>query len=184
MAKTNQKEIEDKKRIKREKERERRQKIRDDPVKRELQRQKEREKYQKQKEKGVKKNIAQLKPREQTIQRKKWKQNPKNYREMKKEAKEIVRVLEENTPPQSEAEEVIVVRDRHEIGRMIANRNKVKRHREKKRLMEKYENKIHKLSVRLEKYKQRCNRMAKKNTKKQKTIKKLQTPPSYLLSAE
>nr|CAH7730600.1 unnamed protein product [Callosobruchus chinensis] len=131
-----QKSREDILREKRERERERRKQIREDPVKRQEQREKERQKYLKQKQNKVKKSVEDMTPREKRQVRKKWKENSKKYRLRKKQTDMEMSLLKSNTPPASSDEENqppnLNVSFQRQIGRKIANRNKIKRYREKK----------------------------------------------------
>ncbi|KAJ8929789.1 hypothetical protein NQ314_017492 [Rhamnusium bicolor] len=92
-----------KKRIKRERDQERRRQIRDDPVRRERKKEQSRQKYLRQKREGLqyKKSISQLTPREQRKKRKEWKINSKNYRNRIKATLIERRQIEEDTPPPS-----------------------------------------------------------------------------------
>lgn len=120
---------------KRERERERRRLIRENPVRREQHRLKERRKYERQKQTRIKKSINDMTPREQRLQRKKWSQNSKVYRNKKKQSMHLERVLAESTPPQSE-DELNVRRTplpvRTLAGRRLAQRHRVQRHRDRK----------------------------------------------------
>nr|CAH7751033.1 unnamed protein product [Callosobruchus chinensis] len=75
-------------------------------------------------------------PREKRQVRKKWKENSKKYRLRKKQTDMEMSLLKSNTPPASSDEENqppnLNVSFQRQIGRKIANRNKIKRYREKK----------------------------------------------------
>ncbi|CAH1106712.1 unnamed protein product [Psylliodes chrysocephalus] len=150
-------------REKRERERERRRKIREDPVKRQEQKEKERQKYLKQKQNNLKKSVKDMTPREQRRIRKKWKENSKNYRLKKKQTEIETSLLELNTPPISSDEENqpanVDVSFQRQIGRKIANRNKIKRYRERKEAAIKMQD----LKRKAELYKKKYYRLLQKN---------------------
>lgn len=156
-------------REKRERERERRKRIREDPVKKEKQREKERQKYLRQKENKIKKSVQDMTPREQRQIRKKWKENSKNYRLRIKKMKVESALLEVNTPPASSDEEDLeehrkTTPKQREIGRTIANTNKMRRYRQRKET----EKKLQCLKKKVELYKKRYYRLLEKVKPKQK----------------
>ncbi|CAG9814469.1 unnamed protein product [Phaedon cochleariae] len=161
-------------REKRERERERRRKIREDPVKKEEQKEKERQKYMKQKQDKIKKTVDDMTPRELRQIRKKWKENSKNYRLKKKRAEMERSLLELNTPPVSSDEENrpanVDVSIQRQVGRKIANRNKVKRYRDRKNA----ERKMQDLKRKSESYKKKYYRLLEK-TKQEKNHKTIDT---------
>ncbi|KAJ8943701.1 hypothetical protein NQ314_009674, partial [Rhamnusium bicolor] len=133
-----------KKRIKREREQERRRQIREDPVRRERKKEQSRQKYLRQKREGLqyKKSISQLTPREQHKKRKEWKINSKNYRNRIKATLMERRQIEEGTPPPSDDDNFVPqsrrkLEIRKAVGRRASERNKVRHHRVKKGLEKK-----------------------------------------------
>ncbi|CAH0549731.1 unnamed protein product [Brassicogethes aeneus] len=115
---------EEKLEAKRQAERERRRRIRDDPVKQKEQSRKNHQKYIKQKEKKIVKSISELSPREKRMQRKKWKKNSKEYRERKKQ----VHRYEDKIAVRSQMDRS----NRHAHLTRRINANKTKRHLKKK----------------------------------------------------
>lgn len=102
----------EKKKIHAEKQRERRRKIKEDPVKCAVQKEKEKQRYLKKKERKVVKPIAEKTIREQRHQRKRWRINIQNHRKNKAEARQTeentAQFLMNNTPPGSPTHNVAV----------------------------------------------------------------------------
>lgn len=161
--------IEQKKELKRERERARRKRIKDDPVQREIQREKERKRYLEKKEKGIVKLIADMTPREQRLSRKSWRINSRNYQMRKDAYKQESLRLREDTPPASDEEinEIDPVQRKLDMRKRILNRNKQRRYQNLKKM----EAKIRDLTMVARKLKQRCRRLEQeKATKKSLTL--------------
>lgn len=157
---------------KRERERERRRRIREDPVKREEQREKERQKYLKQKQNKVKKSINEMTPREQRKQRKKWRDNIRNFRLKRKQMDE-----ETVTTPDHEVQIENPVHQQ-KPGRKknykILNRNKINRFRK----TEKTKKQIEQLKRTAYRYKKRYQRLLKSVEKnKENTLMDVELTP-------
>lgn len=92
-----------------EKERERRRKIKEDPIKRAHNKEKERLRYLDKKNRKVVKPICELSVRSQRQQRKKWKESSKRYRTkivaLKRNSDAQEKYLAQNTPPESDSED-------------------------------------------------------------------------------
>nr|CAI5865003.1 unnamed protein product [Callosobruchus analis] len=93
-------------------------------------------------------------PREQRLIRKKWKENSKNYRLKKNQIEMEISMLEANTPPPVSSDEenhppTANLSFQRQIGRKIANKNKVKRYRQRKEAARK----IQDLTRKVESYK-------------------------------
>lgn len=99
-------------------------------------------------------------PRQQRQTRKRWKENSLNYRLKQKRIATETSMLRENTPPQSSDEENVgnYRECRKDIGKRIAARNKVKRHREKKSMAKK----MKEMKRKLDSYKKKYYRIRKK----------------------
>nr|CAI5841606.1 unnamed protein product [Callosobruchus analis] len=105
-------------------------------------------------------------PREQRLIRKKWKENSKNYRLKKNQIEMEISMLEANTPPVSSDEEnhppTANLSFQRQIGRKIANKNKVKRYRQRKEAARK----IQDLTRKVESYKKKYYRLLRKTKPK------------------
>lgn len=88
--------------IKRERERFRRQKIKNNPEEYAKQKQKERERYQKRKSEGKIKLIGEMSEREKRNKRKSWIKNNRTYREKKKEINQLQHNIMCDTPTPTE----------------------------------------------------------------------------------
>lgn len=99
-------------------------------------------------------------PRQQRQTRKRWKENSLNYRLKQKRIATVIGTLRENTPPRSSDEENVgnYRECRRDIGKRIAARNKVRRHREKKNM----EKKLKEIKRKLDLYKKKYYRIRKK----------------------
>nr|CAI5855557.1 unnamed protein product [Callosobruchus analis] len=105
-------------------------------------------------------------PREQRLIRKKWKENSKNYRLKKNQIEMEISMLEANTPPVSSDEEnhppTANLSFQRQIGRKIANKNKIKRYRQRKEAARKIQN----LTRKVESYKKKYYRLLRKTKPK------------------
>ncbi|CAH0553265.1 unnamed protein product [Brassicogethes aeneus] len=160
---------EEKKERKRQRERERRRQIRDDPIKREEQREKERRKYLRQKREKIRTSISEMTSREQRQKRKDWKNYTREYRLRKKEKAKQNELLANNTPPTSDDENDIPLvapgvapTPSQARGKKLSNRNKMKRHLERKKLKQKLEA----LQRKVQQYKKRFQRLQKQMNNK------------------
>lgn len=125
---------------KRQAEKNRYQKIKDDPVKWEAQQEKERHKYLKKKEKKSVQSIAALTPRAQRTKRHNWRISSQNYRNNLKTKSKVQQFLNENSPPCSENEsEPEVQSARAHQGRKLAAKFRKQRWRSQKQNAEKIE---------------------------------------------
>ncbi|XP_071052091.1 putative autophagy-related protein 11 [Onthophagus taurus] len=97
MARTKKNSSEEIRKKKRECEKRRREKIKNNPERKEIEQIKKHELYKNAKKKGIVKSIKDLSNREKRVQRKKWKENSKRYREKRQALKN----LRKNTPPTS-----------------------------------------------------------------------------------
>ncbi|KAL0869426.1 hypothetical protein ABMA27_007661 [Loxostege sticticalis] len=130
MAKTRKKLTEDERKIRRREQkkivmRRLREKIKRNPVALAEKRKKDREYYYKKKEKGLVKTIKDLPPRDQRKLRKKWREDSKKRREIKKIQRSAQNLLDRETPPPSPASlPSSLSSSRVSSGKIIAARNR------------------------------------------------------------
>lgn len=164
---------------KREAERKRYECMKNDPQKREALKEKERLKYLKKKEKGTRKLVDNMTPREHREAKKKWREHCSNYRNKKKQLKNIATAfMRENTPETDVSDSLRMPTPGRDVADKIQkrkNRNKALRYR----INKKKDDEINKLKKKLFKYKKRLTRLTERtkpkpkdtpNTKLQKMI--------------
>lgn len=153
---------------KRLKEKERYQKMKDDPIKKELMKEKERKKYENKKLKKQVKSIKDMTPREARVKRKQWRKNANSYNQRKKQAEAIVLPDTPTISDEDDPEPVNFDHTKNNSGRKRIRRDRSKIIQRNKRL--KAENEILKKSR--DKYKKRYYReINKHNNNKEMTPK-------------
>lgn len=179
MAKTNDKEIEKRRKQKREAERRRRERIKSNPELYEKAKAEERARYHRRKKQGKIKSINEESKRTKRIIRKRWRTAANKYRKSKKIMKAAVEFAEQNSPPASPIPQDQIFNptpatSRRDSGRKIVKRNRSKMYRD----IQKLRLELQKTRNQLEKYKKRFYR-----TKNKKDKEKELSPRSRVLKS-
>lgn len=144
------------------------------PEQYEEEKRKERERWKERKEQGKIKQIAEMTDRQKRVQRKKWRESSKKNYDRKKSAIDLLRKLQDDTPPSSptqfENEEQAGPSQQREDRRVREGRLRRRRTLHKLQTeIEKLKNTIKKETKKKLKYKQRLKRIASRNKSKLST---------------